>query len=420
MSKPAKSSPASAAQESGQSGLMLAVLALSAVGLAASIYLTQLHQQIFTGKLEDFGFCGISRQISCEAVSASPYASILGVPLAWLGVLLYLFWIALAAAGANKPAQHGRLATGLLLATAGAAVLFNLYLGQLMFFRMQAICLLCLLTYLVNLIILLLAAKMAKGEALSTATSAIRSIIPFSGGTRYGFVLIAVGIIAIGVIGQLQMQKGIAEASKFDADGFRKYQDEAKRLTVNAAADPFHGGADAGLTIVEFSDFQCPHCRKGHVVLQTVLAGYGDRIKFVFKNLPLPFHHSARPLAELGEAAHRQGKFWPLHDLVFERQESFKETPLDRAGLLQLARDAGLDMAQLEKDLADPAVMAAVEADLQESIRLGIKSTPVLLLNGLLLRGVPPPAILKQIIDLELERAKRAGQAAGSGAAAAG
>ena len=409
MSKSSRVNPNPLPENPGLRNLLLAVLALSAVGLAASIYLTQLHQQIFTGKLEDFGFCGISRQISCEAVSASPYASLLGVPLAWLGVLLYLFWGAVATIGAQKPDRYGRLAAGLLLVTAAAAVLFNLYLGQLMFFRMEAICLLCLLTYLVNLMVLLLAVRLARGELLQIATAAIRAIVPFSGETRYGFVLLAIGAIAIGVIGQLQMQKGIAEASKFDEAEFRKYQEKSERFTVNIASDPFHGSADAKLTVVEFSDFQCPHCRKGHVVLQTVLTGYGDRIKFVFKNLPLPFHHSARPLAELAEAAHRQGKFWQLHDLVFERQDSFKDNPLNRAGLLQFAKDAGLDMAQLEKDLADPAVTAAVDADLLESTRLNIRSTPSLFLNGLPIRGVPPPAILKQIIDLELERANRAG-----------
>ena len=388
---------------------MLAILALSAVGLAASIYLTNLHHQIFTGKLEDFGFCGISRQISCEAVSASPYATMLGVPLAWLGVLLYLFWIALAAVGAHRPDQNSRLASGLLLITAGTAVLFNLYLGQLMFFRMDAICLLCLLTYLVNLIVLLLATRLAKGELLPTATAAIQAIAPFSGKTRYGFVLLAVGVVAVGVIGQFQMQKGIAEASKFDEAGFRKFQEESERLPVKIASDPFHGGSDAKLTIVEFSDFQCPHCRKAHVVLQTVLSGYGDRIKFVFKNLPLPFHHSAKPLARLGEAAHKQGRFWPLHDLVFERQAEFREreTALSSEEMMRFARDAGLDMAQLEKDFADPASNAAVEADLLESARLGIRSTPVFLFNGLLIRGLPPPGILKKIIDLELERANR-------------
>ena len=394
----------------GQQKGMLAILLLSAVGLAASIYLTNLHHQIFTGKLEDFGFCGISRAISCEAVSASPYASILGVPLSWLGVLLYLFWISLAVAAISKPDQHGRLVSGMILATSAAAVAFNIYLGQLMFFRMDAICLLCLLTYLVNLLCLILAASQAQGALQSTTLAAVRALLPFSGETRYGFVLVAVFIAAVGVIGQLQMQKSITEASKFDADGFRKYQ-ATERRQVDTASDPFHGGADAKLTIVEFSDFQCPHCRKAHVVLQTVLTGYGDRIKFVFKNLPLEFHHSSKILAQLAEAAHMQGKFWPLHDLIFDRQAEFKDrkTAVGSKELNQFARDAGLDMARLEKDFADPASAAAVEADLKEANRLKIQSTPVFLFNGLLIRGLPSPSILKRIIDLELERANRTG-----------
>lgn len=385
------------------------MLALSAVGLAASIYLTRLHHLIFTGRLEEFGFCGISRTISCEAVSASPYSAVFGVPLSWLGVLLYLFWIALAAAGASRPDRHGRTVTGLILVSAAAAVTFNIYLAQLMFFRMETICLLCLLTYLVNLLTLILAARLAKGSLLPTAMAAVRSLIPFSGETRYGFVLTAIIIVAVGVVGQLQMQQGISAAAKFDADGFRKFQQTFERLQVDTASDPFHGGVDAGLTIVEFSDFQCPHCRKAHVILQTVLTGYGDRVRLVFKNLPLEFHHSARALAELGEAAHRQGRFWPLHDLIFERQAEFSErkTALNSGELIRLAMDAGLDRERLEKDLTDPAAAAAVDADIREAKRLNIRSTPVFLFNGLLIRGMPPPAILKRIIEMELARADR-------------
>jgi protein-disulfide isomerase/uncharacterized membrane protein len=380
------------------------MLILSVVGLASSIYLTYLHQQIFTGKLEDFGFCGISRSISCEAVSASPYSKIFGVPLSWLGTLLYLFWIALAAIAAFKPENNARISNGLILVTSAAAVAANIYLGQLMFFTLDTLCLLCLLTYALNLVILVLALRLTTGSRLVNVTAGIRAMIPFSSQTRFGFVLVFVLIATVGVIGQFQMQKGIEAASKFDEAGFRKYQ-TSPRHKVDTGSDPFHGGANAKLTIVEFSDFQCPHCRKAHVILQTVLSGYGDQVKLVFKNLPLGMHHSASALAQLSEAAQKQGKFWQLHDLIFERQAEFKDTPLDKKALMKLAKNAGLDMARVEKDYEDPATKQAVNADKKEAERLKIKSTPVFLFNGLLIRGMPPPAILQHIIELELERA---------------
>jgi protein-disulfide isomerase/uncharacterized membrane protein len=387
-----------------QRRISIIMLLLSVVGLASSIYLTYLHQQIFTGKLEDFGFCGISRSISCEAVSASPYSKIFGIPLSWLGTLLYLFWIAMAAIAAFKPENNTRISNGLILVTSAVAVAANIYLGQLMFFTLDTLCLLCLLTYALNLSILILALRLSKGERLVSVATGIRAMIPFSGQTRFGFVLIFVLIAAVGVIGQFQMQKEIEAASKFDKAGFQKFQ-ESPRHEVNTGSDPFHGGANAKLTIVEFSDFQCPHCRKAHVILQTVLSGYGDQVKLVFKNLPLGMHHSASALAQLSEAAHKQGKFWPLHDLIFERQAEFKDTPLDKKALMKFAKDAGLDMARMEKDYEDPAAEKAVEADKKEAERLKIRSTPVLFFNGLLIRGIPPPAILKHIIELELERA---------------
>ncbi len=135
-----------------------------------------------------------------------------------------------------------------------------------------------------------------------------------------------------------------------------------------------------------------------------MLPGYGDQVKLVFKNMPLSMHHSAKALARLSEVAHKQGKFWPLHDLIFERQAEFKDTPLDKNALMELAKDASLDMARVEKDYEGSAAEKAVKADRKEAERLKIRSTPVLLFNGLLIRGVPPPAVLKRIIELELER----------------
>lgn len=129
-------------------------------------------------------------------------------------------------------------------------------------------------------------------------------------------------------------------------------------------------------------------------------------MKLVFKNLPFDFNPSARALAQLGEAAQKQDKFWPLHDLIFDRQKQFGKTALTRDELMQLAKDAGLDMTRLEKDFDDPASDSAVQADVNAANRMGIDGTPVFLLNGLLLRGMPKPAIFRRVIELELERAK--------------
>ncbi|MES0372081.1 MAG: thioredoxin domain-containing protein [Mariprofundaceae bacterium] len=384
----------------------ITILVLSLVGFAASVYLTNLHYQIFTGSVEEFGFCGISREISCETVTASPYSKLFGVPLAWLGAMLYMFWIALASSALYKPKKNSDITTGLFLLTSATAVALNIYLGQLMFFTIGSLCLLCLLTYIINLAVLVLALNSSKGSAALFVNSAIKTVLPFSGQTRYGFVMIVTLIAVVGTIGQVKMQQGIKAASQFNEAGFRQFQKNFSRLKVDSSSDPFVGAADAELTIVEFSNFECPHCRKAHFILQTILPGYQDRVKLVYKNLPFKSNPSARALARLGEAALKQDRFWPLHDLIFDRQKEFGKTALTRDELMQLARDAGLDMARLEKDFDDPASDSAVQADVNAANRLGIDGTPVFLLNGLLLKGLPKPAIFRQVIELELERAK--------------
>ena len=393
---------------------LITILILAAIGLAASSYLTWLHQQIFSGQLNDFSFCGISRTISCEAVSASPYSEWFGAPIAWYGVLAYLLWLSLAALGLINRERYAPPALGLILITASCGLLLDFYLAYMMVFKIKSLCLLCLLTYIINLIIVMLAFRVIDKPIMVSIGQTISAAMPFSGNRLYVFSILFALIAGAGLAGGYELRKAAEkELDAFDEDKFMRYRMHAPRHNIDTASDPYLGAEDARLTIVEFSDFQCPHCRKAHITLQTILPPYSDRVRLVFKNLPLgrdcnpmmgkhELHPAACKLARLGEAAAEQGKFWPAHDLMFDRQAEIKHMTVSRNTILELGKGAGLDMTKLEAVFDAPSSSQAVRDDIDEAMRLKIKGTPTYLFNGLLIRGIRSPKILQRIIEIEL------------------
>jgi len=396
---------------------LIVILILAAIGLAASAYLTYLHQQIFSGQMTDFSFCGISRTISCEAVSASPYSEWFGAPIAWYGVLGYLLWLSLASLGLYRPETHADPASGLIFITAAGGFLIDLYLAYMMTFKIHSLCLLCLLTYVLNLAILIITFRVSQNPVATTLRNSIATAFPFTAKTSYGFSLLFVFIAVIGLAGGNELRKTTENAlANFDEAGFIHYQTSAPRHNVDITSDPYLGAKDADLTIVEFSDFQCPYCKKAHFILQTILPAYFGSVKFIFKNLPLSsscnpqlqvdMHPAACKLARLGEAAFQQGKFWPMHDLIFAHQAEFEEKIPASANLMRLSRQAGMDIERLAKDIDSARTRLAVQSDIRAASGLGISGTPVFLFNGLLLHGIPQPGILQRIIEIELQRAR--------------
>jgi len=144
-----------------------------------------------------------------------------------------------------------------------------------------------------------------------------------------------------------------------------------------AGATTTHGPANAPVTIVIFSDFQCPFCAGAATATHEVIQRYGDKVQVVFRQFPLPFHHHAHAAAEAALAAHAQGRFWPMHDLLFANQGG-----LDRASLTSYAQTLGLDVAAFNAALADATFSSAVDSDLALGVELGVNATPTMFVNA--------------------------------------
>ncbi len=164
-----------------------------------------------------------------------------------------------------------------------------------------------------------------------------------------------------------------------------------------AATGPAVGPKSAKVTIVEFSDFQCPFCQRATETVKQVEQAYGNQVRVVYRYFPLPFHSHAMVAAEAGACADQQGKFWAMHDSMFANQDQ-----LDPAGLKKQARAAGLDGAKFDKCLDSEATKATVQKDLAAGKAAHVNGTPAFFINGRPLSGAQPFSAFKEIIDAEL------------------
>jgi protein-disulfide isomerase len=172
------------------------------------------------------------------------------------------------------------------------------------------------------------------------------------------------------------------------------------RIEVAAGDDPVKGPASAPVTLVEFSDFQCPYCARVGPALKRVEETYGDKVRIVYKDFPLQqIHNNAAKAAEAGSCAADQGKFWQLHDKMFENQAK-----LAVADLKQLAKDAGLDAGAFDQCLDSGQKAAEWNEDLKDGERYGVTGTPAFFVNGRLLGGAASFEKFAEVIDDELTR----------------
>lgn len=182
---------------------------------------------------------------------------------------------------------------------------------------------------------------------------------------------------------------------------------EPFRSEVPLAGAPVRGNPDAPVTIVEFSDFHCPFCRRAHPVIQQLLAKYGDRVRLVYKDMPLDnLHPNARAASEAGLCAAAQGKFWEFHDKLFASEPDSSPATLNR-----LAQEVGIDVAPFEACYKERRFKTQVEASVQDGSRLGVTGTPTFFINGRNVTGALPLESFAKVVDEELKRAQPAAAA---------
>jgi protein-disulfide isomerase len=174
-------------------------------------------------------------------------------------------------------------------------------------------------------------------------------------------------------------------------------------IKIPVAGAPVMGPATAKITIVEFSDFQCPYCAGAVAQVNQILKAYPTQVKLIFKQFPLEIHPQADFAAAAAVAAQKQGKFWQLHDLMFANQRD-----LSRKSILAMAQQAGIDMQRFEADIESTEVRETVVRDVQDGNQANVEGTPTFFINGQKYNGALALSEVKPIIDNELKLSQTA------------
>ena len=175
--------------------------------------------------------------------------------------------------------------------------------------------------------------------------------------------------------------------------------DPPRYEVATAAHDPSRGPANAPITIVEFSEYQCPFCARVTPTLKAIEQKYAGKVRLVFKDFPLQNHQQAPKAAEAAHCAGDQGKYWELHDRLFANQQLLQVPELKKH-----AAAVGLDQAAFDQCLDSGKHTENVQADIEQGSQMGVGSTPTLYINGRLVTGAQPLAVFENIIDEELAR----------------
>jgi protein-disulfide isomerase/uncharacterized membrane protein len=430
--KKKKAQAAAAKEPAIERGALLALLGFLGLGTIVATYMAVAHLLLFHGTGSFHSICNFGPRLSCDAVNTSDQSEIGGVAIAVFAIPAYATMAFLVREALKGGGSRGRAAIALAHALAWPAVAYSAYLLYVMIAELGTACLFCLTLDTVNVAALLLTARAARKRPVELLGEAQRAIA--GEGRRVALIAAGLGaaVLALGLIGHARLRASLEEearaavtiapaadsaapASSDDgagddapAAGARKLPQKRFEIAIDDE-DASVGPKDAKVTVVQFADFQCGYCKKLEQSLAPIRKTYAAEVRFVFKHFPMnprcnpavinEKHKFACEAAAAGECARRQGKFWPMHDRLYEKQQH-----LERADLDGYAADVGLDGAAFAACMGDAATTAAIAKDAGEGARAKVNGTPRTFINGRLFGGVLSEELLDYVIRVELGR----------------
>lgn len=411
MSSPAPSTPA----PSHRTGPALLAFGLALAGITVAILLLREHLTVFEGDTAGSLFCGGGGRFDCNTVAAHPSSWMLGLPLAAWGIVFYVAAAALALLSWRLPEGEAAAAAGAGSVLALAAVMLDAWLGWTMVTKIGAICMNCVATYALNLGIAAAFWTLDHGFSAGHEWRALLSRWRMARPGRW--LKIGTAVVAIAGAGYAIFFSGRAVAetiqdSQDEATQLLHQIETEKPVDMSRFADlPSEGPANARITIVVASDFQCSFCRALAARLDDVRKDYPNDVRLLFLNAPISSkcnprvprdeHSHACWLARAGVCAARQGRFWQYHDLVYRDLPPAHAT---EAGVRQALGRAGMDASQLDACLASGEADSVVARDVRAWLDLKMDSVPSIVINGHVKTGGIYPTTLRSVIRALLAR----------------
>ena len=391
-----------------QSGALIAML-LSLVGIAICAHLTYLHLALLRGEIVGGIGCGAAGSVfNCHVVTASPFGRFLDVPLSLWGLLGYLVAFSLALIAWQLPERAANALAGLTLLSLGF-ITMDAGLFAVMATQLHHFCPLCLATYAVNLLMLIIAKTVSAkpwAQITRSASTLATELTPPRRGSAAGWIFW--GIVLTGAAGVFSVNGSVLYMARGSPAAFRKqlaeFTTQRPRVQVDTTGDPVMGASDGAIQIVEFSDFLCPSCQRAWSFNPILLAGHMHEASFAFKNFPLDstcnsalnrvVHAGACDVAAAAECAHEQGKFWEFQDLAFKAGPAYKASSIDGD-----AASLGLDMEKFHACQQSGRGIEAVKRDIAQAVQINVTRTPTYVINGVVIEGLVNPVMFEELIE---------------------
>lgn len=389
-------------------GLERALWIVVALSVATALVQLYIHSQLAATRGAYTSFCNVSSTVNCDAVLMSPYAVLLGIPMAAWGLLSYLALAVLLYRRGRSVGTARAQASLLLVAVAAWNVGVSLYMASVSAFVLRHLCLLCMGTYVLVGTAAFLAWSLARADVGASGRAVLTRERALAGGAA---ILAGVAILGAMQFASRPISGATMTPEEVKARDPEFYEWFTKRPVTKDLPPVAHskGPTDAPVTIIEFSDFECPACAMAFRDLHDLADQHPELVRIVFHHFPLDsecnphvpmrMHKSACQAAVASECAARAGKFWEFHDLLFGGQNK-----LGRDDLVAKAVGLGIDREPFVACLDDPAMRARVKADTDAGAKLGVQSTPTLVINGRTIEGALERTRYEYVIAIERPR----------------
>ncbi len=366
---------------------------LTLAGVVFSIALSKHFYEVRSGEILFKSFCNLSAQMNCDRVAASAYAELFfGIPLSNFAAGWYLSLIGILLFGMSRFWMREVIRAAFLWTLIGT--FFTLIYLLVMIFILKTYCLLCLVLDGINLVSLGVALSLkpdfTKLRELDRSQWKVFGI-----GT---FVVLCLSLLFLKNLGSETLP-----ASQID-EAAQSILNTAP-LSVQEGLMPLAlGPMVAPISIIEFSDFQCPHCKKGALIMHALQGRYPNQIRVVFRNFPLdpscnrslqtPGHHVACEAAKVAICGASQGKFQEIYEKLFENQ-----TSLETGVPAKLAQELGLNAEKLSQCIKSKETQKLLSQDIEDALLLKIESTPTFFINGRKVEGAYPLSVWEKVIE---------------------
>lgn len=381
--------------------LLLLFVGLCALGVLVSIELTRIHVFIHTDP-NFHSICAISEGVNCETVAISPYSIFAGLPISVWGIVGYIIMGSLALWAMINKRLHHLWPMGFLSLLTFFSICTSAILAYIAQTRIDAVCPFCMVSYTINLglfIIIFLLKRRTFKSFIQQFIIDIKTIIakPLLT-TSFGLIILFTIIIMQIFIPRYWQTTGWSDLPKL-ANG------------VDSNGHHWIGAKNPQIEIVEFSDYQCPHCRAAHKEIRIRAAAHPELIRLVHRHLPLdmacnpeitePFHEYACYFAKAAECAALQGYFWEMNDVLFSTQEKLKAKDIDP---VILALRLGLNRTEFKKCLEQQKTAQRINNDINDALAKKLEGTPSFIVGKNIFLGMIPAKKFELLLTRNLKK----------------